>query len=356
MNPFYKNRLFTGAVYTLLGLLMLYLLQLIRPMLWDIFGFLKSVLAPFLIALIISYILHPVVSLLNDRKVPRTVAVLLIYAVFLISLTVILLNLIPVLTKQLKELNEHMPELTMRAQNLTEGLNDNKFLPESVRKGIHQSIRKLEDGISTGISQYIEGIGNTLNAIFIAFITPFLAFYILKDYRLLEKAALAIVPQKHRQLTVKLLLEMDEALGHYVRGQLLVCAIVGILAYLGYWMIGMPYALLLASLVALFNIIPYVGPYFGAAPALIMASTVSVKMVILVIIVNVIVQILEGNIVSPQVVGRTLHMHPLTIIFALLVGGELAGIVGLILAVPMFAVGKVLFHHLRLYYIGRKTP
>lgn len=86
------------------------------------------------------------------------------------------------------------------------------------------------------------------------------------------------------------------------------------LAYVGYWLIGLPYALLLALFVAIFNIIPYLGPYFGAAPALIVASTMSLKMMIFVITVNTICQILEGNIISPQVVGRTLHMHPLSII------------------------------------------
>lgn len=354
MEPFFKNRWFAVLIYVILGLVILYMLQLIRPLLFGVYDFLKAVLAPFFVALIISYVLHPVVCLLNERKVPRTVAVLLIYAVFLTSLTVILLNLIPVFMEQVKELNEHMPYLTTRAQSLVDGLNDNKFLPESIRNGINKSLVKVENGISQWVSNYIDGIGNTLNTLFIAFIIPFLSFYILKDFRLLERAALTIVPKNHRKQTARMLLDVDEALGNYVRGQLLVCLIVGVLAYIGYWLIGMPYALLLASLVALFNIIPYLGPFFGAAPALIMASTISFKMVILVIVVNTVVQILEGNVVSPQVVGKTLHMHPLTIILVLLVGGELAGIVGLVLAVPVFAVGKVIFQHLRTHYIHRR--
>ena len=156
-----------------------------------------------------------------------------------------------------------------------------------------------------------------VEAVFIAFIVPFLAFYILKDFDVFERAVIHYVPKSHRKNTVRLLKDIDEALGSYIRGQLLVCLIVGILAYIGYLLVGMPYALLFASIVAITNVIPYLGPFIGAAPALLMASTVSVKMMLLVVIVNTVCQILEGNIISPQVVGRTLHLHPLADYFCL---------------------------------------
>ena len=125
------------------------------------------------------------------------------------------------------------------------------------------------------------------------------------------------------------------------------------LAYIGYLIIGLPYPLLMAGFVALFDIIPYLGPFLGAAPALIVASTVSWKMVLFVILVNSACQTLESNVISPQVVGRTMKMHPLTIIFVLLAGGELAGVVGLILAVPVYAALKVVAQHVFAYYLKR---
>ncbi|MEY9091564.1 AI-2E family transporter [Paenibacillus sp. RC84] len=355
MNSIFKNGWFAGLIYTLLGLLVLFFLLQIRPILGSVFHFLKAVLTPFLMAMIISYVLNPVVNLLSTRKVPRTFAVLLIYAVFLTSLTVIFMNVTPMFVKQLGELNEHMPEMTIRAQSLVDGMKNSQLLPDTVRSGIHDAIFKLQKNLSLKISDTIHGIGGTINMLLTAFIVPFLAFYMLKDFQLIEKTVLAIVPKSRRRQVVKVLVDIDTALGNYIRGQFLVCVIVGVLAYIGYWAIGMPYALLLAGLVAVFNIIPYLGPFFGAAPAVIMAATVSVKMLLLVIVVNTIVQILEGNVISPQVVGRTLHMHPLLIIFALLVGGEVAGIPGLILAVPFFAVLKVVLQHLFLYYIHRRT-
>ncbi|WP_248927341.1 AI-2E family transporter [Paenibacillus hamazuiensis] len=356
MDRFLKNNTFVVMVYVLLGLLILYMLLQIKPIIVAVYGFLKEILAPFIIAMIISYVLNPVVTLLGSRKVPRTIAVLLIYAVFITSTTVVLMNMIPMFMNQLQQLNNSLPQMAMKAQSLVDGLNDFEFLPDSVRTGINNSLAKLEHGISLAISKSIDGIGSTINMLFIAFIVPFLAFYILKDFQLIEKAVLAIVPKQHRKNTTKLLVDIDTALGHYIRGQFLVCAIVGSCAYLGYWLIDMPYPLLLAAVVAIFNIIPYLGPFFGAAPAIIMASTISLKMVMLVAFVNLVCQVLEGNVISPQVVGRSLHMHPLIIIFALLVGGELAGVIGLILAVPFFAVMKVILQHVFLYYVHRQPP
>lgn len=330
-----------------------YFLFTMKPLLGHMYGFLRAILAPFFIAMIIAYVLNPVVTLLHERKVPRTMAVLLIYTVFIVLVTVFLVNVIPMFMKQMDELNNQMPYLNAKAEQMIDGLS--KTMPSSVQSGLNDSISILEERIGKKILDFTKNIGDKLNMLFVALIIPFLIFYILKDFEVFERAVITYVPRSHRKHIVMLFKEIDVALGNYIRGQFLVCGIIGLLAYIGYWIIGMPYALLLALSVSIFNIVPYLGPYFGAAPALICAATISLKMVILVIVVNTICQIIEGNIISPQVVGKTLHMHPLSIIFALLVGGELAGIVGLILAVPVFAVVKVVLQHIVAYQIRRRT-
>ncbi len=356
MEPFWKHRWFTYAVLALLGLVILYMLILINPILIAVYRFLSAVLTPFIIAMIVSYVLNPVVNMLNWRKVPRTAAVLLIYAVFITSLIVILMNFIPIFMKQLNELNEHLPKMTMKAQNWFANFNNSDLLPESVREGIRDSLGKIERQIAGSISAFISRIDSTINVIFMLLTVPFLAFYMLKDIQLIEKTALAIVPSGRRKQVVKLFVDIDRALGNYIRGQLLVCVIVGVFAYIGYSIIGLPYPILFASVAAVFNIIPYIGPYIGAAPAILMAATLSMRLVLLVIVVNWIVQLVESNVISPQIVGKSLHLHPLMIIFALLAGGYLAGIIGLILAVPFLAVIKVILQHVLRYYSSRKTP
>ena len=354
MERFTKNRLFIVLIYTILLLFVIYFLLLLKPIIVSVFAFLKAVLGPFIVAMIISYVLNPIVTLLHDRKVPRTAAVLLIYVVFFTFLTVIIVNIIPMFMDQMQELNKHLPELMKRTQGLVIDINNSKLLPLGFRDGISKMFIVMEQRISETLISFVNNIGEMVGAFFIILVVPFLAFYILKDFDVFERAVIKFVPKSHRKSTVRLLKDIDEALGSYIRGQLIVCLIAGTLAYIGYLIVGMPYALLLAGIVAITNVIPYIGPFIGAAPALLMASTVSIKMMLLVIIVNTVCQVLEGNIISPQVVGRTLHLHPLVIIFALLVGGQLAGIVGMILAVPIFAACKVIVQHMFAYYVRRK--
>ena len=113
----------------------------------------------------------------------------------------------------------------------------------------------------------MDNIGNTINILFNVLIVPFLIFYILKDFEVFQRTAVSYLPRSRRKSIVTSLKEIDTALGNYVRGQFLVCLIIGVLAYVGYMIVGMPYALPLASIVAVFNIIPYLGPFSGGSCA-----------------------------------------------------------------------------------------
>src|SRR5690606_25468985 len=106
--------------------------------------------------------------------------------------------------------------------------NESRVLPESVREGLNNFFNKMEDMISTSIANFVSGIGATINVLFVAVIVPFLAFYILKDYHLIEKKALSLVPNSHKKKVIQLLIDIDHALGNYVRGQFIVCLIVGV--------------------------------------------------------------------------------------------------------------------------------
>jgi predicted PurR-regulated permease PerM len=184
-------------------------------------------------------------------------------------------------------------------------------------------------------------LSNTVSAIFVAFVIPFVAFYMLKDARVMGRAVVRLFPVKYRVEVKKILSGIDETLGSYVRGQLLVMLSVGILTYAGFLIIRMPYAFLLSLFLGMMDIIPYLGPFIGAAPAVILAFSVGPQMVLKVLLVNVIVQQLEGNLLSPAIMGKTLHLHPLAIAASVLIGGEMGGILGMVCAVPLLAVVKV---------------
>jgi sporulation integral membrane protein YtvI len=343
-------------ILVLLGIL--YLLMKISPWIGIFFSFIRAVFGPFLIAMIISYLLNPVVNLLSVRLLPRSLAVLFIYSLFIASIVILIIIMVPHLEAQLNELVEHLPEWNARVQAMIKEYNDHsrEVLPMGIQAGIEKSLARLETKVSDYVGNMMSGIGSTINQLFLLFIIPFLAFYMMKDIHSIERTFLFLLPKNKRHETISVLREMDQALGNYIRGQFLVCLVVGILAYIGYLIVGLPYALLLAALVAVFNVIPYLGPIFGAIPAIFVAFiSESPRMALGVLIVNLIIQILEGNVISPQIVGKSLHMHPLFIIFALLVGGQVGGVLGLILAVPLFAMGKVVLEHVVNHFIQRRV-
>ncbi|MFL6562935.1 MAG: AI-2E family transporter, partial [Bacillus sp. (in: firmicutes)] len=143
----------------------------------------------------------------------------------------------------------------------------------------------------------------------------------------------------------KILSDLDEALSSYIHGQIFVSFCIGTLLFLGYLMIGLDYSLLVAIVAMFTNVIPFLGPIIAIIPALIIAILNSPMMVVKVLIVMVVVQQIEGHIISPQVMGRRLEIHPLTIISLLLAAASIGGVLGLILAVPVYAVLKVIVHH-----------
>lgn len=350
MKRYSQKSLLFGALLTLLVLANLYLLSELSPVIGKLFAVIRVVVFPFFIAMIISYVLNPVVSLLSSRMVPRTAAVILIYATFLVGSLVIFMNVTPLLGAQIREISENLPVWNERVQVWLHSLMDGKSaLPLSVQEGIDGSLDKVEAALSGIVETIFTKITGTISQFFIWLLIPFVIFYMLKDFQAIERSLVLFLPKQNRRKWLRLLRDIDEALGNYIRGQLLVCVAVGVLAYIGYMLIGLPYALLLASVVALMNIIPYLGPFIGAAPAILVGLSVSWQMALLVVIVNVCVQVVEGSVFSPQIVGRTLRLHPLVIILALILGGEIGGVLGLLLAVPAVAVIKVVLEHLIVY-------
>ena len=349
--PYLKAFIF--LLLTILTLTAVFLFMKVSPVFGQFFYVIKNLFLPFFIALIISYLLHPIVTMLHDRGVPRSIAVLLIYIVFFGSVTIISLKVFPLLVLQVRELGENLPSIISRIETWIHGFRDGYPLPDYIQKGIDSSIIDWERSLTNGFSHIMDYIGNTISILFTIFLVPFVSFYILKDYKLIEKTVITFVPRTKRKRIIRLLKEIDDALGNYIRGQLIVMTVVGVLAYIGYLIIGLPYPLLLAFIVTITDIIPYLGPFIGAAPAFLVAMSISWKMVLSAVLVNLIIQLLEGNVISPQVVGRKLNIHPLLIIISLLIGGEIGGVVGMILAVPIFAIFKVILQNVFIYL--RKT-
>lgn len=335
---------------TILLLLFLgcYLLLKLTPFLRSVFDVVMAVLTPFFIASLLTYLLHPIVEELHRRNWPRPLAILLIYVVFFGTLAYGLIKGVPYMIVQLKELEKQVPEFIRMYQHwINEFYVHTSNLPETV----HDRFRDVLQSVENYINQTIIGIIHMLKGLAKSFLTilviPILVFYFLNDFPMIKRVCAAVVPRRWHGRGKRILSDIDESLGNYIRGQFFVCSLISLIAILGFRMLDVPYYVMLGIIIGITDIIPYFGPILGAIPAALIAATVSWKLLLYVLGLIFILHFIEGNLLSPFIVGKSLNMHPIVIIFALFLGGEIGGLLGLLLAVPFFAVGRVIWLHWR---------
>lgn len=310
-----------------------------------------KVISPFLIAAFITYLLNPIIEKIQSHGVHRGLAVFIIYAIFFGGIGFGLYRGIPIFIDELKDFSDNAPLFTEQYRQWIDHIQTGtSSLPNGVQERINDGIEMLEIAVDRFVGKVMNGLLNLVNISVIIALIPFIAFYMIKDYDAIRKACWYLTPRKWRHKGLHFLKEVDESLGAYIRGQLFVCFLIGTVSALLFWMIGMKYALLLGMIIGITNVIPYFGPIIGAFPAVMIAATTSVKMVIITLVIVLGLQFLEGNLLGPIIVGKTLQMHPLVIMFALLVGGEIGGIIGLILIVPLFAIIKVAIVQVRHHF------
>ncbi|EJE97415.1 AI-2E family transporter [Liquorilactobacillus mali] len=327
--------------------------------------FISTLFAPVIISGFLYYLLKPLVKFLMKIKIGRfylnrTFSVTIVFLLLIAIVAVSLAFLIPILVSQIGQLISKSPDYIRALQKMTNSYYDDFSRQEWVKQlNISSYINTVEKNLLKNVAGFLNTVTQSLGSIIgmvtsitVTVITvPFMLFYMLKDGHRLIPNIQRIIPNKHGKQVEVLLGKMGETISKYIAGQFIECTFVATFTTLGYFMIGMPYALLLGVMAAVTNLIPYLGPYIGVLPALLLAVSISSKMVMLVIIVCVIVQQVDGNLIYPNVIGKTLDIHPLTIIVLLLVAGNLAGLMGMILGIPFYAVLKVVIKYFRDIYL-----
>jgi predicted PurR-regulated permease PerM len=330
----------------LLLIVIVYLIIRLKAIWLPIFDLLFTVIIPFAIAGFITYLLHPLIENIHERGLPRALAILIIYIIFFGGIGYGLYKGVPLFIQQLKDLSVSLPQLIETYRGWTKQIhNETSAWPEEIHVRVETLLAQAEQSIGNLLTKVLNSLKGFINSAIVFALIPVIVFYMLKDIEQIKKAVWYVTPKRWRPRGIAFLKDVDESLGNYIRGQLFVCLIIGTIATVALWIAGMKYPLLLGMIIGVTNIIPYFGPIIGAVPAVILAATISIKMVIIVVVIIFVLQFLEGNILSPFIVGKSLHLHPLVIMFALFLGGELGGVVGLILAVPFTAVLKVALLH-----------
>lgn len=332
----------------LIILLSLLLLAWLFPYYDHVLMMAGRVLLPFLLALVLSLLLHPLVRLLEEMGLSRAVAILFIFIAFFSLLSFGIYRGYPHLLNQMKTLSEHLPQLSHSYQEWTRQFYEQtERFPDGIHEKLDGSFSEFEEWLTAKVMSVLSSLSGIFNMVVLLAVVPVMTFYFLKDYKEIAKWLLLLLPTSWHKEAHRLTTELNHSLGGYIRGQLLISLIVGLLATAGFWIVQLPYPLILGIIAGTTNIIPYFGPLLGAVPALIVAVTISWETFLFSLLVIIVIQVMEGNFLSPYVMGKSIHIHPLFIILALLAGGELAGIPGLILAVPVLTCLKVVVSEFR---------
>ncbi|HAC2038620.1 TPA_asm: AI-2E family transporter [Listeria monocytogenes] len=354
---FIENKFVLGLLIFLLVALDIYVLTKIAFIFDPLMVILKTVAAPIILAGISYYLFNPIIDWLEKHKWKRGWAIALLYLVIIGLLILLFSFVIPAVKDQIVSLFKSFPGYWDQiTQKFDEFSRSSLFdqLKDKLNTNMSDIMKTLSTKGTSVINSAISSIGSivgTVTEVVLAIVTtPLVLFYLLKDGKKLPDFLLKMLPVNGRAHTRQVLGEANHQISSYIRGQIIVSLCIGILLFIGYLIIGLPYALTLAIIAACTIIVPYLGPAIAITPAIIIAIVTSPWLLIKLIIVWCVVQLLEGKFISPQVMGKTLKVHPITILFVILVAGNLFGVLGVIFAVPGYAVLKVIVTHVFIWF------
>lgn len=318
-----KMEISTGIVFkTIIILLGLWFLFLVREIVLLLF-----------ISVIIVASISPSVNFLQKRKIPRSIGTLLIYLVIFSAIGIAISFLIPSLGDQLQDFSRNSAryfDVAGKSFNISEGF----FQPENISAVVQQIINGFGDSlanISQNIFSKTIGVFSGLISIIVVFS---LAFYMAMEENGIKKFIVSITPEKNKKYAGDLTERIENKIGKWMVGQLVLMIIVFALSFIGLYLVGVPYPLVLAILAGLLEIIPYVGPIVAAIPGVALGFLISPFTGILALLVYIIVQQLENHVIVPQIMKKAVGLNPVATIAAILIGFKLAGVLGAIIAVP----------------------
>lgn len=312
-----------------------------------------TIVAPVILAFIAYYLLNPIIDILEKLRIKRVWGIIIVILAISGLITGLVLITAPIIERQMDDLIASFPRyLAQMGDNIQSWLQHSFLGPyyDEGYKWVTQNLSDLPGKISEYLGGAIEGFRNvasTLTNAVVAIITfPIILFFLLKDGTTFKHFVVTLLPPKFRKDVHFILKNIDNQVGSYIQGQIIVALCLGVLLYIGYLIIGLDYAIILAIIAAVTNVVPYLGPFIAISPAVIIAMVTSPFMLLKLAIVWGAVQLMEGNLISPNVMGKTMQIHPLTIVIVLLVAGNLFGLFGVILGIPGYAVLKVIVGYL----------
>ena len=324
------------AVYQLLTLLLLIVL---------------AIFFAYLIAPLVNLIQKPFFERNRAKLMPRAVAIAIVYIGLLAVLWSAFTYLLPLVNDQVTQFAQQFPSYSEQVRGRLEELNrryERTPIPSSVREQVQKSVQQFGDYIGETAPTIVGYVAVGLVS-FLPYLVliPILAFFLLKDAELFKLAAVKAFPRGRLRGRAELFFQdLNKTMAAYIRAQLVSCALIGTICTIGFTILGVPYSLLLGLIAAIFEFIPLAGPLTVLVLAATVASFTSFNQALYVVVFLLILRGLQDYVFYPRIIREGIHLHPLAIILAVLAGGELAGVTGIFLSIPLVAVGTVAYRHL----------
>ena len=309
----------------------------------------NSIITPIIVAYVFYYMLNPLVNFFS-KKISRFSASLLAILVGVITVLIVIIGVVPIIVEQTQNLITALPRYIEIVKGYLEEYSDNAYVQVVVEYvNTNLNVSKISERLISIATSIAQGVVSSISSTASVLVTmPFVLFFLLKDASQFNKFVISLLPKKFEKPVAETIDEIDDKVGSYIQGQMLVSLCIGVMLFIGYNVIGLHYAFSLATIAAFLSIVPYLGPAIAITPAMLVAASTSWVMVVKMLVVWGIVQFLEGNIISPNIMGRSMNMHPLTVIFVILIGVNISGVVGAILGIPVYSILKVLISKLLL--------
>ena len=324
---------------------------------------LRSVLLPFFIALILAYIMNPIVNYFERKGIRRILVIVLIFVVFVAVTTIALNVFIDYAGSEISSIQQKLPQISDKVKSLSDRFADyvSRTIPGLSKDELKSTFTKSMGRVSENIGEYIvrlfaallASIGGIIGQVLNIFIVVFVLFFFLKDWKRIKEYIMELTPVKYHIIISKLTTSVNVQVSNYVRGQVIVTSIVGILSIGGLYLLGFDYSFILGAIVGITNIIPVMGPIIGICIGIIMSvfsSQTFILSAIKVIFVLGIVQILDNTLISPLVLGSKVKIHPVTVVLSLSLGWYFLGIIGMLIAIPFYTSMKLILIEIYRYY------
>ncbi|NQJ22237.1 AI-2E family transporter [Streptococcus suis] len=357
---FLNNQAVTFFLVTLLVLLTIFVFTKVSFLLRPIGSFIEILLLPMLLTGLLYYLLNPIVDWLEKYKITRTVAISVLFVLIGLLLVWGLAVAIPSIQEQVTSFAQNLPSNIQKIESHVTTLLENEQF-EQFRPTALEMLNKVNDQIisyaqkfSSSAVNWASSLISTASQIIVAIlIMPFILFYLLRDGQQLNAHVTQYLPTKWRSSVSKVLTDVNSQLSNYVRGQVTVAIIVALMFSIMFSLIGLSYPVTLGVMAGFLNLIPYLGSFLAMIPAVILGLIAGPVMLIKVLIVFMVEQTIEGRFVTPLIIGSSLSIHPITILFVLLTAGQMYGVLGVLLGIPIYAsikvVVKVIFEWYKAY-------